>query len=185
MHHTNVPPVDLVLSQTTSVLCLCSTHWSLIHQVLLDALLASSDQASVHFGHKVTQIEQSASGSSVTAKVSKALPGGKSEELSVAGDLLVASDGSMSQTRAQYIPNEPRRYVSIWALLVADLLFSVSQCASASAVVTCIFALLQSWACACASRIACSCRCKPGNDFIWLCFSVQILLGNLCTAEMQ
>ena len=84
-----------------------STHWSLMHQMLLNTL-PEKGKSIVHYAHTITAVSQSAE--SVTATVSKQGDSkGQSEDFEVSADLLVAADGSMSQTRAQYVPNEPRR----------------------------------------------------------------------------
>lgn len=82
----------------------CSTHWSNIHHTLLHAL---PDQSIIHFHHTVTDFHQ-AEGSNqvrVTAEV-----GEKKELKTFEGELLVAADGSMSQVRAKFRPEDNRRY---------------------------------------------------------------------------
>ncbi|KAL3146900.1 hypothetical protein ABBQ38_014872 [Trebouxia sp. C0009 RCD-2024] len=81
-----------------------STHWSNIHHTLLHAL---PDQSIIHFHHTVTDFHQ-AEGSNqvrVTAEV-----GEKKELKTFEGELLVAADGSMSQVRAKFRPEDNRRY---------------------------------------------------------------------------
>lgn len=84
----------------------CSTHWSNIHHTLLHAL---PDQGIVHFHHKVTDFQQSDTSNEVlvTAQV-----GENKEPKTFTGDLLVAADGSMSQLRAKFRPEDKRRYRS-------------------------------------------------------------------------
>ena len=62
----------------------------------------------VHFGHKVINISQPTP-NRVRATVQKKLPSGKHEEMEAEADMLVAADGSMSQTRAKFRPHESRR----------------------------------------------------------------------------
>ena len=76
--------------------------------MLLDAL-PDKGKGLVHLGHKVVHVEQSTPDSSVTVTVLKTAGSDDQEEFKVEGDLLVAADGSMSQTRAQFHPDESRR----------------------------------------------------------------------------
>ena len=81
----------------------CSTHWSNIHHTLLDAL---PDKSVINFHHTVTDLEQPQGSNKVhvTAEV-----GENKEKKRFEGDLLVAADGSMSQVRAKYRPEDKRR----------------------------------------------------------------------------
>lgn len=76
--------------------------------MLLNAL-PDQGKTTVKFSHHVTNIQQSAGGLvTVTASVSSDCD--QTHEVQLQGGLAVAADGSMSRTRAQLIPNEPRRH---------------------------------------------------------------------------
>ena len=83
----------------------CSTHWSNIHHTLLHAL---PDEYIVHFHHTVTDFTQPEGSNKVqvTAEV-----GEDKQVKTFEGDLLVAADGSMSQVRAKFRPQDKRRCV--------------------------------------------------------------------------
>lgn len=83
-----------------------SVHWSDLHRVLIDAL---PPQARVRFGHTVTDLRETGDGVVATVRV-KAAPGavGEARNEEFAGDLAVAADGQMSETRRRHVGDERR-----------------------------------------------------------------------------
>lgn len=86
-----------------------AAHWSELHQLIHDALPSSI----VRFGHEVISFEeiQGIDGKpfvKVKVKVSK-LDADSNDIVEVEADLMVAADGSMSQTREKFLPLEKRR----------------------------------------------------------------------------
>ena len=79
-----------------------AAHWSDLHHLIHDALPSGI----VRFGHEVLSFEE-LEGPRVRVRVSKG--DGTAEE--VEADFMVAADGSMSQTREKFVPNEKRRYL--------------------------------------------------------------------------
>lgn len=95
---------------------MCSLHWSDLHRMLVDAL----PPGTVHFGHSVTDIEQPEGDNIVSVTASIAAPraaGGNGGDHSAGeprvqefkGDLVVAADGQMSQTRQRNVPQGDAR----------------------------------------------------------------------------
>lgn len=83
-----------------------AAHWSDLHHLIHDALPSGI----VRFGHEVLSFVelQGADGEPrVRVRVSK---GGDTVQ-EVEADFMVAADGSMSQTREKFVPNEERRYL--------------------------------------------------------------------------
>lgn len=78
-----------------------AAHWSDLHHLIHDALPSGI----VRFGHEVLSFEE-LQGGSVRVRVSK---GGDAVD-EVEADFMVAADGSMSQTREKFVPNDMRRY---------------------------------------------------------------------------
>lgn len=91
-----------------------STHWATIHQTLLKAL-PSAGKGMVHYAHKVKELHQAPGSSRVKVKVSHKVSDADEEEFEDEADLVVAADGSMSETRAEFHPKEPRRYAGYCA----------------------------------------------------------------------
>ena len=85
------------------IFCLCSTHWSNIHHTLLHAL---PDESIIKFHHTVTTFNQPEGTDEVhvTAEV-----GEEKKKEQFVGDLLIAADGSMSQVRSKFRPEDKRR----------------------------------------------------------------------------
>ncbi len=83
-----------------------SVHWSDLHRILIDAL---PPQARVRFGHTVTDLRETGDGVVATVRV-KAAPGadGEARTEEFAGDLAVAADGQMSETRRRHVGDERR-----------------------------------------------------------------------------
>ena len=92
-----------------------SLHWSDLHRMLIDAL----PPGTVRFGHTVTGIEQPG-GDSVNVTASVVAPrgdggegggpiAGKPRVEGYRGDLAVAADGQMSQTRQRNAPQGDTR----------------------------------------------------------------------------
>jgi len=79
-----------------------AAHWSDLHRFIHNALPSGI----VRFGHEVLSFEEHAEPPHVRVRVSK---GGDAVE-EVEADFMVAADGSMSQTREKFVPNEKRRY---------------------------------------------------------------------------
>ncbi|KAG0560071.1 hypothetical protein KC19_10G152400 [Ceratodon purpureus] len=82
-----------------------AAHWSDLHHLIHDALPSGI----VRFGHEVHSFEelQGADGEPrVRVRVSK----GDDAIEEIEADFMVAADGSMSQTREKFVPNEKRRY---------------------------------------------------------------------------
>ena len=93
----------------TELCCHGSAHWRIVHQTLL-CTLPENGKHIVHFGHTITAISQLPGAGAVTATITpQKLSGLPAKDLQVEADLLVAADGSMSQTRARFVPNETRR----------------------------------------------------------------------------
>ncbi len=89
---------------------MCSAHWSDIHQSLYRAL----PEGVLHFQHTVTDVQQSGDEVTVTAEarhVDASDAGSMPQVCTFHPDLVVAADGSMSQTRQRLRPNEGRRQV--------------------------------------------------------------------------
>lgn len=84
-----------------------AAHWSELHQLIHNALPSSI----VRFGHEVISFEeiQGIDGKPfVKVRVSKV--GADNNDIEeVEADLMVAADGSMSQTREKFVPHEKRR----------------------------------------------------------------------------
>lgn len=84
----------------------CSTHWSDIHQMLLNGL---PDPSIVKFSHRVLDFQQPQGSTRVHVVVAKGGKEDPSEHVELKADLMVAADGSMSNTRAKFRPDEKRR----------------------------------------------------------------------------
>lgn len=91
-----------------------AVHWSDLHRILYDSLPSGI----AHLGHEVTALTENSDGSSMRVTVSVAT-GGEAEDGSTAftnkeihGDIVVAADGSMSQTQKLFSPNDEKRYVT-------------------------------------------------------------------------
>ena len=83
-----------------------AAHWSDLHHLIHDALPSGI----VRFGHEVHSFEElrGADGEPrVRVRVSK----GDDAIEEIEADFMVAADGSMSQTREKFVPNEKRRYM--------------------------------------------------------------------------
>lgn len=79
-----------------------AAHWSDLHHLIHDALPSGI----VRFGHEVLSFEELDSDPRVRVRVSN----GEDTVEEVEADFMVAADGSMSQTREKFLPNEKRRY---------------------------------------------------------------------------
>ncbi len=73
-------------------------HWSDLHRLLIKAL----PEGTVNFSHKVSLLEQSDTGVTVTAET----PEGEKKYY---GDIVVAADGVGSFARKQLVPGDERR----------------------------------------------------------------------------
>jgi 2-polyprenyl-6-methoxyphenol hydroxylase-like FAD-dependent oxidoreductase len=80
-----------------------AAHWSDLHHLIHDALPSGI----VRFGHEVLSFEELDSDPRVRVRVSN----GDDTVEEVEADFMVAADGSMSQTREKFLPNEKRRYL--------------------------------------------------------------------------
>jgi 2-polyprenyl-6-methoxyphenol hydroxylase-like FAD-dependent oxidoreductase len=77
---------------------------------LLEALDRRTDgRASVRLAHEVVGFEQDGCGVRVDVVAGR---GEGARRFQVQGDFLVAADGSMSNTRAKFVPGEPRRWAA-------------------------------------------------------------------------
>jgi 2-polyprenyl-6-methoxyphenol hydroxylase-like FAD-dependent oxidoreductase len=75
----------------------CSCHWALLHHVLSAAL----PEGILHLGHTMTSFENIDGGRRVRVHVA-----GREEPFE--GDLMVAADGTMSQTREKLVGDQRR-----------------------------------------------------------------------------
>ena len=85
-----------------------SLHWSDLHQMLLKAL----PEGIVHFGTMVTSVEQAEGSSKVQVRAERKAqqgPADATEGISTEADLVIAADGSMSNTRQKFVPSVSRR----------------------------------------------------------------------------
>ena len=82
-----------------------SLHWSDLHQMLLRAL----PEGVVRFGTMITSVEQAEGGGKVQVKAEKKGPADGTERISAEADLVIAADGSMSNTRQKFVPSVSRR----------------------------------------------------------------------------
>lgn len=78
--------------------CHRAVHWSDLHRTLLGALPSGL----VRFSHEVVSFSHQADG---TICVEVVVNGGRGSVKTEVCDLLVAADGSMSQTRSHFVPN--------------------------------------------------------------------------------
>ncbi len=91
-----------------STLHACSLHWSDLHK----ALLAALPHGIVHFGTTVTAVEQKDGSKQAVVWAEKrgaATESDGSHPIRMECDLVVAADGSMSDTRRRFRPHESRR----------------------------------------------------------------------------
>ena len=94
--------------QAASVCRARSLHWSDLHQMLLRAL----PEGVVRFGTTVTSVEQAEGGGRVRIEAERKAqqgPAGGAERISAEADLVIAADGSMSDTRQKLVPAVHRR----------------------------------------------------------------------------
>lgn len=82
-----------------------SLHWSDLHQMLLRAL----PEGVVRFSTMVTSVEQAEGSGKVQIKAEKKGPADGTESISTEADLVIAADGSMSNTRQKFVPSVSRR----------------------------------------------------------------------------
>ncbi|MCO5585581.1 hypothetical protein L7F22_039516 [Adiantum nelumboides] len=80
-----------------------AAHWSDLHRMLYDSLPGDI----VKWDHEVTASEVTADGLHVNVYFKK---GGSSTVEMMQANLLIAADGSMSETRRRFLPDEKRRY---------------------------------------------------------------------------
>ena len=117
-----------------------SLHWSDLHRMLVDAL----PPGTVHFGHTVTDIEQPDGDNTVSVTASIAAPraaggnggdgnpsAGKPRVQEFKGDLVVAADGQMSQTRQRNVPQGDSRRCSCPSSCMTMLAHCLSECSPA------------------------------------------------------
>lgn len=93
---------------TTSTLHACSLHWSDLHK----ALLAALPHGIVNFGTTVTAVEQKDGSKRAVVWAEKkgaATDSDGTHPIRMECDLVVAADGSMSDTRRRFRPDESRR----------------------------------------------------------------------------
>lgn len=91
---------------------LCSLHWSDLHRALLKAL----PQDIIHFGTTVTGVEQASGSKRTVVRAQSKREGADADDMhhiSVECDLVIAADGSMSDTRRRFKPDESRRSVRV------------------------------------------------------------------------
>lgn len=81
-----------------------AAHWSDVHRMLYEALPVGT----VKWGHEVMAVDEAADGKHVKVHFRK---GGSSTVEAMQGNLLIAADGSMSETRKALLPHEKRRLI--------------------------------------------------------------------------
>jgi len=92
-----------------------AVHWSDLHRLLYNALPAGI----VQLGHEVISYEEESGVGpdkepQVKVRVKKVAASDDENNIQeYTGDLMVAADGSMSQTREKHFPGEKRRFSSI------------------------------------------------------------------------
>ncbi|KAH6559102.1 hypothetical protein KP509_1Z028000 [Ceratopteris richardii] len=85
-----------------------AAHWSDIHRILYDSL----PNDVVKWGHEVDAMDTTADGMHVNVHFKK---GDSSVSEMISANLVIAADGSMSETRRQFLPHENRRYCGYYA----------------------------------------------------------------------
>lgn len=91
---------------------LCSLHWSDLHRALLKAL----PQDIINFGTTVTGVEQASESKRTVVRAQSKREGADADDMhhiSMECDLVIAADGSMSDTRRRFKPDESRRSVRV------------------------------------------------------------------------
>lgn len=83
-----------------------AAHWSDLHKLIHDALPSGI----VRFAHEVLSFEEFRGSDGKPRVKVKVMKGGHEESVEeIEGDLMIAADGSMSQTREKFVPDEHRR----------------------------------------------------------------------------